>query len=459
LTGWTTGRLSGLSLLLAIMLVSVIGFAAFEPKAQAADPVSGTHLGVASCSGSTCHGRMVADGAIVRQDELQRWQEPSTSGGAHSRTYAVLSNDRSAFIARNLGIGSAQSSPLCLGCHAEPASVRGPRFQLRDGVGCEGCHGAASGWIASHYSVGASHQANVARGMIPLDSARARASVCLDCHYGSARTGQFVSHRIMAAGHPRISFELDLFSTLQQHHNEDADYVSRKGKPSNLTMWAVGQAMALERSLSLYRNPERSSEGVFPEFTFFDCHSCHRRIFDQSQPVKTGFDNPSRPIPDGMPPYNDENMIMLAAAARVAAPELAGGFDAATRNFHAALGKDRSSAIAAAARLSDSALALASAFERNGIGSGEAFAMIGAISGAAIAPRFTDYEGSVQAVMAVDTLLSSLVKEGTITLGAAAGIRGEINKAYAAVRDPNEFRPIQFRTSLGAAARSIRALQ
>src|SRR3546814_1680842 len=86
-------------------------------------------------------------------------------------------------------------------------------------------------------------------------------------------------------------------------------------------MWAVGQATAIERSLALFQT-RRGTEGIFPEFTFLDCHSCHRRIFDQAKPVRTGLDNPGRNLPEGMPPYNDENLIMLAAAARMASPAL-----------------------------------------------------------------------------------------------------------------------------------------
>jgi Cytochrome c554 and c-prime len=448
----------GALLLLICALALMSGGVGLSSQAVASDVGSSTHLGVASCAGSTCHGRMEADGRIVRQDELMRWQEPSTPGGAHSRAFAVLSNARSAQIARNLGIGSASAAPMCLGCHSDAATSRGPLFQIGDGVGCESCHGGSTGWIASHYTVGASHAANVARGMIPLDNPKARASVCLDCHFGSAEDGQFVNHRIMAAGHPRISFELDLFSTLQQHHNEDADYTARKGRTDNVRMWAVGQAMAVSRSLALYTNPQRGTEGVFPEFYFFDCHSCHRQIFDQAQPVKTVVANPGRPIPSGMPPYNDENMIMLSAAAKVAAPGLAAQFDASSRNFHAAYARDRGTAIAAAKRLAASADALATALSSRSFGSEKAFAMIDVIAGAAISPRYTDYEGSVQAVMAIDTLLNALVNSGKVTVGAAAGIRANINRAYAAVHEPNDYRPLEFRAALGEAARSIRAL-
>jgi hypothetical protein len=349
---------------------------------------------------------------------------------------------------------------MCLGCHTTPApeGARSARFQRSDGVGCEGCHGPASAWLASHYAVGGTHASNVARGMVPLENPRARAAVCLDCHFGSADQGQFVNHRIMAAGHPRINFELDLFTTLQQHHNEDADYAQRKGRTGSVQVWAVGQAMALERSLSLFAGA-RGTEGVFPEFYFFDCHTCHRRISDEPNFSPAFKINPARPIPAGMPAYNDENMIMLSAAARVAAPELSARFERDSRAFHLALASDRSAAIAAAARLRESARAVGNAFAGNGVSRAQTFAIIAAISGNVIAARFTDYEGSVQAVMAVDTLLSALVNGGQVAPGAAKGIRADLELAYRAVRDPNAFRPEEFRSSLGRAAAAIGRLK
>ena len=77
----------------------------------------------------------------------------------------------------------------------------------------------------------------------------------------------------------------------------------------------------------------------------------------------------------------------------------------------------------------------------------------------AISPRYTDYEGSVQAVMATDTLLNALVNAGHVGAGSAASIRGDINRAYRAVRDPNAYRPLDFRAALGRAASAIRALR
>lgn len=446
----------------SLLAALVMGLATLlSVSAPAASPVfaPATHLGVASCSGTTCHGRSLADGKIVRQDEILRWQEPSSAGGAHSRALAVLHGARGQQIARRLGLGDAASAPACLGCHADNAAMRGPLFQLSDGVGCEACHGGARGWIESHRVVGASHAQNVAHGLVALESPMVRAGVCLDCHFGSAKPGQFVSHKMMAAGHPRVSFELDLFSALQTHHNEDADYIARKGRPNSMRFWAVGQAMAIDRSLALFTNPQHGTEGAFPEFYFFDCHSCHRRIQDNLSFSQTVVDNPARPIPPGTVPYNDENMIMLSAAAKVVSPELGRRFDADARAFHAAIARDRPSALTAAARLRSSANALAHAFAATEFTRSQMLAILDMITSAAISPRFTDYTGSAQSVMAVDTLLNALVREGAVSGESAAAARPSINLAYAAVRDPNDYRPAAFRAALASAVHSIRRMK
>lgn len=455
LAGPLGGAVAGLC---ALMLVLTLGAESEPAVAASASPgLSGVHLGVASCSGSTCHGRSEPTGAIVRQDEMMRWQEASSLSGAHSRAFRILSEPRSRAIAQRLGLASAASAPMCLGCHAEPAGARGPRFQQNDGVGCESCHGPASDWIEVHKT--GNRAASLAAGMVPLDQPKRRAALCLDCHFGSDRPGQFVDHRIMAAGHPRVSFELDLFSTLQAHHDEDADYARRKGRTDHVRLWAVGQAMAIDRALSLFANSKIAQEGIFPEFYFFDCHTCHRRITDEPGFRSSAVANPARPIPSGMPAFNDENMIMLSAAARVAAPAAAARFDADSKAFHAALAQDRAAAVKAAATLRASANALGDQFAARRFGRDETFAMLDAVASTSLAPRFTDYEGSVQAVMAADTLLNALVDAGYVGGEPAKAVRGQINLAYAAVRDPNAYRPLEFRAALARAVDSIRALR
>jgi hypothetical protein len=428
--------------------------------AGAAYAAGGQYLGVASCAGSTCHGRAEGNGAVVRQDEIATWQEPSSPSGAHSRAYAVLTSLRGRQIAATLGI-EATASRECLQCHATPApaDARGPRFQLSDGVGCEGCHGPAERWLATHYTVGGNHASNIAAGLVPLESPQVRARVCLDCHFAGSEPGQFVSHRVMAAGHPRLSFELDLFSALQQHHDADADYARRKGDLSSVRLWAVGQAEAVRREMAVFRDPARGSQGIYPEFFFFDCHSCHRPITDGPQRRLTFETNPGRPITFGTPPFNDENIIMLSVAARTLAPGQGEAFDEATAAFHRAMGQGRTETVAAARRLESAAGALSDALSQRGLGANDAFRVVAAIADRTTSPRFTDYAGSAQAVMAVDTLLNAMVREGRVTVGAAAGIRAAINRAYAAVESPETYNPAGFRAALGQAARSIGTLQ
>src|SRR3546814_5546559 len=154
-----------------------------------------------------------------------------------------------------------------------------------------------------------------------------------------------------------------------------------------------------------------------------------------------------RNLPEGMPPYNDENLIMLAAAARMASPALADQLAARTAAFHKAMATDRASAVQAAAQLSQTVAALKSTFASRSFSGTDAFAMVDAISSKAISDRYTDYSGSQQAVMGVDTLLNAMVSSGRITVGAAAGIRGDIERAYAAVKDPNAYKRSEEHTS------------
>jgi hypothetical protein len=226
-----------------------------------------------------------------------------------------------------------------------------------------------------------------------------------------------------------------------------------------MRMWAVGQAEAVKRSLELFSQPARAVDGIFPEFTFYDCHSCHRRIYDGEDGNVTAVPNPGRPVHLGMPPYNDENMIMLLAAARVVAPDAAAAFDAKSKAFHRAMAANRAETVAAAQELRQSADQLSSRFASASFTRDQTFAIMDSIASEAIGERFTDYEGAVQSVMAVDTLLNGLVNQGMVAPSSAGNLRIQINQAYAAVRDPNGFQPLAFRKALGSAVRSIRSLR
>ena len=84
------GALAVLGLLALLLLLRPV-----DAQATAQAGSGATYMGVASCGGTTCHGRSEGDGPVVRQDEIMLWQDPSTAAGAHSRAYAVLRDPRS----------------------------------------------------------------------------------------------------------------------------------------------------------------------------------------------------------------------------------------------------------------------------------------------------------------------------------------------------------------------------
>lgn len=438
---------------LAALLLALCGI---EALALAAGHDRALHQGVATCAGSTCHGRQEATGPRVRQNEVLTWSNPASLTGVHNRAWKVLLEPRAQAIGRRLGIANVATSAECINCHGDPAPVRGPKWQQSDGVGCEVCHGGSTGWLASHASVKASHADNLARGMWAMNNPAVRAGVCLDCHFGSDKPDQFVFHRIMAAGHPRVAFELDLFTSLQSHHDEDADYRARKGVAGGVKTWAVGQALAVERALSLL--PAASAGLNGPDYYFYDCRSCHRTFSDDPAAPLVARSNGWRPIPPGQPVWNDEQMIMLVAAAKVAAPDLARTLDSQSRAFHAALGGDRAGAMKAAAALKATAGSLAKRFASASFDRAQSFALIEAVL-VGNAPAYTDYQGGAQAVMAADTLLNALVAAGQVDRAAALGLRPDLDRAYALARDANRWDAPAFRASLTQIAARARALQ
>ncbi|MBV9552385.1 MAG: hypothetical protein JO032_06285, partial [Alphaproteobacteria bacterium] len=232
----------------------------------------GVHLGVATCSGSSCHGAAERPrNSPVLGNEYLVW----STRDKHRNAYNVLLQDRAIRMAKALGLPDAANQKMCLDCHADDVAPdqRGRQFQLSDGVGCEACHGGASRWLGSHIS-GASHAQNIAAGLYPTDQPVARAERCLQCHLGDAQ--HFLDHRIYGAGHPRLAFELDTFTAIQPaHFVVDAGYIQRKGRVTDVQVWAVGQAISLVRRMNQVLDPRYAPKGLWPEFSMFDCQSCH----------------------------------------------------------------------------------------------------------------------------------------------------------------------------------------
>lgn len=434
-----------------IFLLSLIANTAISQVPPAStEPDDVLHQGIMGCYGSTCHSRQEATGVVVRQNEILSWQDQTSTTGAHLRAYKILLSDRSIAITQRLDLGAPKEEPACLGCHSDNISMnlRGPKFQVDDGIGCEACHGGSVNWLTQHYEVGASHSKNVSLGLVPLEDPESRAEVCLSCHLGSADENQFVTHRMMAAGHPRISFELDLFTALQSHHDEDVDYFKRKSVQPGVRIWAIGQAMAMKQNLSLFRTPNLNKDGVFPELVFFDCLACHREISDDPDWRPEVRPNPGRPQTPGVVKFNDANMIMLLATAKQIAPDLALKFDSGIKDFHSSLTGNGRDTDEVGRSLESLASALIEVANETDFSKDQTLGILEVVVEDALTRRYTDYVAAEQAIMALDTLLSSMVAANQVSLMQTAGMRNEINKAYDAVESPNDYDQDQLTTAL-----------
>jgi hypothetical protein len=233
-------------------------------------------LGTATCASSNCHGAATArSGSDILQNEYFIWQKYDR----HSKAWLALIGEDGKRIGENLGITAPQKDPLCLACHATyvPEANRGERFTLEDGVGCESCHGAAERYLRSHAQRGSTHRDNLENGMNDLVALAPRTELCLSCHQGNA--GKAVTHRLIGAGHPRLTFELDTFGARQPAHwMVDDDYLKRKGEYHPIHAWLVGQTLRARRAAELSAN---APAGAYPELSTFYCYSCHHSLSEQ----------------------------------------------------------------------------------------------------------------------------------------------------------------------------------
>ena len=300
-------------MLKTVILAALTSCALLVQAAQLAAPAidADTHLGVASCASSVCHGKLTAQAnENVWLNEFRIW----SSDDRHSRAYQTLLNDDSRRIARNLGLPNAHTAAICLDCHADnvPSEKRGVKFQITDGVGCEACHGGSAQWIESHTERNTPHADNLAKNMYPTDDPALRAVLCLKCHMGT--DSQFATHRIMGAGHPRLSFELEAFTANQPaHYAVDDDYIARKRPVQGFNLWLSGQLVAARNYLQLLQGKRLQDTAITPEFALYDCHSCHHSLDDlrwSEQRRKQGL------IP-GQLRLQDHHLLMLRAVAEV----------------------------------------------------------------------------------------------------------------------------------------------
>lgn len=290
-------------------------------------------VGVGSCAAAACHGGpaqtpsrggMINVSRVVPQpserpappspyrSEYSIWMQRDPHAGA----LETLRSPVSQAIADRLKLGPADKAEVCLNCH----SLGRHRFDRATGdwntvyedVSCEACHGAAggsldlltgtggrdalaardprAGWLEPHKRVDWKLRSVAEKadyGFNDTKNAVALAERCARCHIGSP--GRDVNHDLIAAGHPRLYFEMSAFlEKLPRHWRRNPD--PRRDVELEPRLWAVGQFVAAKAAVDLLKHrAEQKDDPVapgtaapWPEFAENACFACHHDLTSPS---------------------------------------------------------------------------------------------------------------------------------------------------------------------------------
>jgi len=399
-----------------------------------------THLGVASCAGNNCHGAVERfKESRVAQNEYLIWSQKDK----HAKAFAVLREERGRRIAQNLGLPDAEHADVCLDCHADnaPPAQRGPEFRLSDGVGCEACHGAASGWLGTHIA-GVGHKANLDAGMQPLEQPLARAERCLSCHLGDDK--RFASHRIMGAGHPPLGFELDTYSAIQPaHYRVDQSYIERKGRPDDIRIWAIGQAIDLKKRMDMLLLPSNAPKGIQPELALFDCQGCHHPT-DQLQ----WRPRPSTGLSPGQLRLYDASAVMLRVVAARVAPQLADELRTHLLALHKATTEDWAAVRREGEIVRRAADQLTQQLAAPEFGRDDAVALARGVVTVGTSGDDLDFSAAQQETMALGSIVAAMQSRGLVDEAQLKGLNEALHGLYGAVDKEQGYRPETFAGAL-----------
>jgi len=287
----------------------------------------------------------------------------------HARAYAVLENDRSRRIVHNLYYSEADPDKvpatarrLCLECHSTYAAKgeTDERFFIGDGVGCESCHGPAEKYLDQHYLAGFKELSNEQKeknyGLRNVWDLSKRTKLCTTCHVGSPT--KEVNHDLIAAGHPRLNFEMGGYHGIYNKHWNDHNYTTNpaKNQPADFEarLWLLGQLTAARASLELLEsratNANKSVAKPWPEFSEYACYACHKnlQLLDAREVERQTAKYKTRPV--GAPAYGTWYLSMVTPLSEKLGGENATALISDIAKLREAMGKPSPNAAQAAAQ-------------------------------------------------------------------------------------------------------------
>lgn len=396
------------------------------------------YTGPGSCSSPSCHGGVQSrDQTSVLQNEYSTW----VVRDKHAHAFVNLTNPVGTRIAKIMGLGSPDTAPRCLACHAldVPAEQRARTFDLTDGVGCENCHGPASAWLGPHTTRGWNYDKSLELGMHNTRDLVKRAETCLGCHLGTPEKS--VDHELIAAGHPDLYFELDSFLSVMPPHWNEVD----KDAWFAVRAMAVGQAVQLREQLK--RIAREAQGGIWPEYAELDCFACHHSLAAAKDSWRQERGYPGRR--PGNPPYNLSRYVVLRHVMQEADPGAAQELKTEADKVYTlvtALNADRPQIAAQATATATTADRLAQRFNTMKFDQAMTLRLLQSIAADSEAIGEQGERPAEQATMALDSLFVAYSKN--TKLAADAQIRTAINGLFQQLEDPSAYNGFKFAVAM-----------
>jgi len=395
----------------------------------------GKYSGPGSCAASNCHG------SVGQKKTTRIWQNEYSIWAAqdkHSRAYNVLSNQVSIRMGKILKLSASPSqSEKCLVCHTlnVPQSQRTGSFQMDEGVSCENCHGPAVGWLGPHTQKGQTHEQNLRLGMLDLRDLQTRAERCMSCHVGTPE--KRVDHRMIAAGHPDLTFELDTFSAVLPRHWKFPDDANTW---EGVQEWGIGQGVQLREALHRLSR-SASSKQTWPEYAELDCFACHHSLTKPQDSWRQASGYSGRE--PGAPAWNASRYIVFRHLVEQVNPQSAKQLDSSLEQVSNLVGSwaDREQIVNAAKNAAGEADQIVQQLRKQQYDAGLTARVMAAICGDSSTIAQQGERSAEQAAMALDTLS---VAYRTNQKSSSPELKGAIDRLFQQLDNPSAYNAPMF---------------
>jgi hypothetical protein len=246
---------------------------------------------------------------------------------------------------------------------------------------------------------------------------------------------------MIAAGHPDLTFELNLFSAVMPRHWKDSNNTPWLGTKE----WAVGQGMQLRDSLQRLSTRARSS--TWPEYSELDCFACHHSLTAPKDSWRQELGYKGRT--PGVPAWNSSRFVVFRYAAADTDQQTSIKLETELATLSGLMGQltgNKEQIAASADRAAELAHALAGALNSRGYDQAFTLRIMRKIAADSSAISEQGQRAAGQAAMSLDSLFT-VYRENAKNLDEAE-VKAAIGGLFQQLDDPSSYNAPRFAAQL-----------